>query len=90
MFLVIDVDVSVAAVFLERFVIDWTCAAFVLARLLDEGTGELLAVITTSALELGIDIGDLDICLLVGYPGSIVATWQRGGRVGRSGRESSY
>jgi DEAD/DEAH box helicase domain-containing protein len=51
-------------------------------------SGELLAVITTSALELGIDIGDLDLCLLVGYPGSVIATWQRGGRVGRSGQES--
>lgn len=51
--------------------------------------GELLAVISTSALELGIDIGDLDLCLLVGYPGSVVATWQRGGRVGRSGQESA-
>ena len=51
-------------------------------------SGELLAVISTSALELGIDIGGLDICLLVGYPGSIMATRQRGGRVGRSGRES--
>ncbi len=50
-------------------------------------SGELLAVISTSALELGIDIGSLDLCLLVGYPGSIVATWQRGGRVGRSGQE---
>ena len=45
--------------------------------------GDLLAVIATSALELGIDVGDLDLCLLVGYPGSIVATWQRCGRVGR-------
>ena len=52
-------------------------------------SGELLAVITTSALELGIDIGSLDLCILVGYPGSIVATWQRGGRVGRSGQESA-
>jgi DEAD/DEAH box helicase domain-containing protein len=51
--------------------------------------GELLAVISTSALELGIDIGDLDLCLLVGYPGTVVATWQRGGRVGRSGQEST-
>lgn len=51
--------------------------------------GDLLAVITTSALELGIDIGDLDLCLLVGYPGTIVATWQRGGRVGRSGQDSA-
>ena len=51
-------------------------------------TGELLAVITTSALELGIDIGTLDICILVGYPGSIMATRQRAGRVGRKNRES--
>ncbi len=51
--------------------------------------GELLGVISTSALELGIDIGDLDLCILVGYPGSIMATWQRGGRVGRSLRQSA-
>ena len=51
--------------------------------------GDLLAVISTSALELGIDIGDLDLCLLVGYPGTVVATWQRGGRVGRSGQKSA-
>jgi DEAD/DEAH box helicase domain-containing protein len=51
-------------------------------------TGELLGVVSTSALELGIDIGGLDICILVGYPGSIVNTWQRAGRVGRAGRES--
>jgi DEAD/DEAH box helicase domain-containing protein len=50
-------------------------------------SGDLLAVISTSALELGIDIGDLDLCLLVGYPGSVVSTWQRGGRVGRSGQD---
>ena len=47
-----------------------------------------MGVVSTSALELGIDIGYLDICLLVGYPGTIINTWQRGGRVGRSGRES--
>jgi len=51
-------------------------------------SGELDAVITTSALELGIDIGGLDACLLVGFPGSMMATWQRSGRVGRRGRES--
>ncbi len=50
--------------------------------------GDLLGVVSTSALEMGIDIGYLDICLLVGYPGTIINTWQRGGRVGRSGRES--
>ncbi len=47
--------------------------------------GELLGVISTSALEMGIDVGGLDVCLLVGYPGSQIATWQRGGRVGRRG-----
>lgn len=52
-------------------------------------TGELQAVISTSALELGIDIGGLDVCILVGYPGTISQTLQRGGRVGRSGRESA-
>ncbi|MDH3330489.1 MAG: DEAD/DEAH box helicase, partial [Desulfobulbaceae bacterium] len=41
------------------------------------GDGSLLGVISTSALELGIDIGNLDICILVGYPGSMMATWQR-------------
>ena len=51
-------------------------------------TGDLLGVVSTSALEMGIDIGYLDICLLVGYPGTMINTWQRGGRVGRSGRES--
>ncbi len=50
--------------------------------------GELLGVISTSALELGIDIGGLDVCLLIGYPGTVTATWQRGGRVGRTDRES--
>jgi DEAD/DEAH box helicase domain-containing protein len=52
-------------------------------------SGELLAVISTSALELGIDIGGLDVCILVGYPGSVMATLQRGGRVGRAQQESA-
>ncbi len=51
--------------------------------------GELDAVISTSALEAGIDIGGLDLCILVGYPGTVMTTWQRGGRVGRSGQESA-
>jgi len=50
--------------------------------------GRLLGVTATSALELGIDIGALDICILVGYPGTVMTTWQRSGRVGRSQRES--
>ncbi len=51
-------------------------------------SGELLGVVSTSALELGIDIGGLDCCILCGYPGSISSTWQRAGRVGRQGQES--
>ena len=50
--------------------------------------GSLSGVISTSALELGIDIGGLDVCVLVGYPGTVSATWQRSGRVGRGGRDS--
>jgi DEAD/DEAH box helicase domain-containing protein len=50
--------------------------------------GSLQGVIATSALELGVDIGGLDVCLLVGYPGSIVSSWQRIGRVGREDRPS--
>jgi DEAD/DEAH box helicase domain-containing protein len=50
--------------------------------------GSLRGVISTSALELGVDIGGLDVCVLVGYPGSIVSSWQRIGRVGREDRES--
>jgi len=51
-------------------------------------SGELLGVVSTSALELGVDIGGLDACILIGYPGSISSTWQRAGRVGRQGQES--
>lgn len=52
-------------------------------------SGELLAVVSTSALELGIDIGNLDVCVLVGYPGTMMSTWQRAGRVGRDGKDSA-
>ncbi|HTP04764.1 MAG TPA: DEAD/DEAH box helicase [Nitrospirota bacterium] len=51
-------------------------------------SGDLLGVVSTSALELGVDIGGLDVCILAGYPGSISSTWQRAGRVGRHGQES--
>jgi DEAD/DEAH box helicase domain-containing protein len=48
--------------------------------------GEIDCVIATSALELGVDIGALDVCVLNGYPGTIAATWQRIGRAGRRQR----
>lgn len=46
-------------------------------------SGEVDGVVSTSALELGVDIGSLDVVILNGYPGSISATWQRLGRAGR-------
>jgi DEAD/DEAH box helicase domain-containing protein len=45
--------------------------------------GRIDGIVTTSALELGVDIGSLDVVVLNGYPGSIAATWQRFGRAGR-------
>ena len=46
--------------------------------------GEVRAVVTTSALELGIDIGSMDAAILSGYPGTISGTWQQAGRAGRA------
>ena len=47
--------------------------------------GEVLGVVSTNALELGVDIGRLDVAVLAGYPGSIAGTWQQMGRAGRRG-----
>src|SRR4029079_3336984 len=45
--------------------------------------GEILGVVATNALELGVDIGRLDVSILAGYPGAVAATWQQFGRAGR-------
>ncbi|HEV2029738.1 MAG TPA: DEAD/DEAH box helicase [Candidatus Dormibacteraeota bacterium] len=46
-------------------------------------SGEITGVVSTNALELGIDIGSLQTAVLVGYPGTIASTWQQLGRAGR-------
>ena len=51
-------------------------------------TREIMGVSSTNALELGIDIGSLEACILVGYPGTIASLWQQAGRAGRGTEES--
>ena len=62
-----------------------------LRRSIEKGLrkGEIRTVVSTNALELGVDIGSLDVCVLVGYPGTVASTFQRAGRVGRRTQESA-
>jgi len=51
-------------------------------------SGEIMGVVSTNALELGVDIGQLQVCVITGYPGSVASTWQQAGRAGRRQGES--
>ncbi|WAA11241.1 DEAD/DEAH box helicase [Fervidibacillus albus] len=50
--------------------------------------GEIYGVVSTNALELGVDIGQLQVCFMTGYPGTIASAWQQAGRAGRRQGES--
>lgn len=50
--------------------------------------GEIIGVVSTNALELGVDIGQLQVCIMTGYPGTIASAWQQAGRAGRRHGES--
>jgi DEAD/DEAH box helicase domain-containing protein len=54
----------------------------------DLRSGDVKTVVSTNALELGIDVGRLDVAVLVGYPGTVASTWQQAGRAGRRGQPS--
>ncbi len=62
-----------------------------LRRKIEKGLrdGEIRTVVSTNALELGVDIGSLDVCVMVGYPGTVSSTFQQAGRVGRRSQESA-
>lgn len=59
-------------------------------RAIEQGLrqGDIMGVVSTNALELGVDIGQLQACVLTGYPGSVASTWQQAGRAGRRQGES--
>ncbi|MFO7929120.1 MAG: DEAD/DEAH box helicase [Candidatus Humimicrobiaceae bacterium] len=51
-------------------------------------SGKISGLVSTNALELGIDIGELDVVLISGYPGTLISTWQQAGRAGRGTNDS--
>jgi DEAD/DEAH box helicase domain-containing protein len=63
-----------------------------LRRQIEDGlrTGQYQAVFSTNALEIGVDIGRLDVCILAGFPDSVLSAWQRIGRVGRNWNKKPY
>ncbi|MFT8871210.1 MAG: DEAD/DEAH box helicase [Sporolactobacillus sp.] len=50
--------------------------------------GDIAGVVSTNALELGVDIGQLQVCLMTGYPGSLSSLWQQAGRAGRRAQDA--
>lgn len=59
-------------------------------RAIEKGlrNGDIYGVVSTNALELGVDIGQLQVCIMTGYPGSIASSWQQAGRAGRRHSEA--
>lgn len=61
-------------------------------RKIEDGlrSGDLKVVFCTNALEIGVDIGRLDVCILAGFPDSVMSAWQRIGRAGRTWNRDSF
>lgn len=81
----IEVDPSVIAPYRSGYQAE-------LRRSIEDGlrSGRIRAAFSTNALEIGVDIGRLDVCILAGFPDSVFSAWQRIGRVGRSWQSRAY